>query len=218
MNRVVVIDYGMGNLHSVGKALEHVSDNISLAITADPDAIRNADRLIFPGVGAMRDCMAEIKRLRIDDLLREAKQEKPILGICVGMQAMLEFSEENNGVDCMGFFPGKVQRFQDDKTDEHVERLKVPHMGWNEVRQTDSHPMWSSIENNSRFYFVHSYYVKPDTSKESTATIVGETDYPFTFCSALAAKNIFAVQFHPEKSQNCGLQLLRNFLSWDGEQ
>lgn len=218
MNRVVVIDYGMGNLHSVGKALEHVSDNISLAITADPDAIRNADRLIFPGVGAMRDCMAEIKRLRIDDLLREAKQEKPILGICVGMQAMLEFSEENNGVDCMGFFPGKVQRFQDDKTDEHGERLKVPHMGWNEVRQTDSHPMWSSIENNSRFYFVHSYYVKPDTSKESTATIVGETDYPFTFCSALAAKNIFAVQFHPEKSQNCGLQLLRNFLSWDGEQ
>ena len=218
MNRVVVIDYGMGNLHSVGKALEHVSDNISLAITADPDAIRNADRLIFPGVGAMRDCMAEIKRLRIDDLLREAKQEKPILGICVGMQAMLEFSEENNGVDCMGFFPGKVQRFQDDKTDEHGERLKVPHMGWNEVRQTDSHPMWSSIENNSRFYFVHSYYVKPDTSKASTATIVGETDYPFTFCSALAAKNIFAVQFHPEKSQNCGLQLLRNFLSWDGEQ
>ena len=216
--KVSVIDYGMGNIHSVGKALEHVSDNISLAITADPDAIRNADRLIFPGVGAMRDCMAEIKRLRIDDLLREAKQEKPILGICVGMQAMLEFSEENNGVDCMGFFPGKVQRFQDDKTDEHGERLKVPHMGWNEVRQTDSHPMWSSIENNSRFYFVHSYYVKPDTSKESTATIVGETDYPFTFCSALAAKNIFAVQFHPEKSQNCGLQLLRNFLSWDGEQ
>ena len=212
MNRVVVIDYGMGNLHSVGKALEHVSDNISLAITADPDAIRNADRLIFPGVGAMRDCMAEIKRLRIDDLLREAKQEKPILGICVGMQAMLEFSEENNGVDCMGFFPGKVQRFQDDKTDEHGERLKVPHMGWNEVRQTDSHPMWSSIENNSRFYFVHSYYVKPDTSKESTATIVGETDYPFTFCSALAAKNIFAVQFHPEKSQAKGLHLYRNFL------
>tara|TARA_R110000772_G_scaffold34492_10_gene83633 strand:+ start:389 stop:1015 length:627 start_codon:yes stop_codon:yes gene_type:complete len=208
----------MGNLHSVGKALEHVGENISLAITADADKIRQADRLIFPGVGAMRDCMSEIKRLRIDELLREAKQQKPILGICVGMQAMMEFSEENNGVDCMGFFPGKVQRFKDDKTDENGEKLKVPHMGWNQVKQTQIHPMWKDIEDKSRFYFVHSYYVKPDTSKNDSATIAGETDYPFTFCSAIAAKNIFAVQFHPEKSQDCGLQLLKNFLTWDGEQ
>lgn len=218
MNRVVVIDYGMGNLHSVGKALEHIDENISLAITADANEIRAADRLIFPGVGAMRDCMSEIKRLRIDELLREAKQEKPILGICVGMQAMLEFSEENNGVDCMGFFPGKVQRFKDDNTDANGERLKVPHMGWNEVKQSEAHPMWQDIEDKSRFYFVHSYYVKPDTSINDTARIIGETDYPFTFCSAIAAKNIFAVQFHPEKSQDCGLQLLKNFLTWDGEQ
>lgn len=217
MNRVVVIDYGMGNLHSVGKALEHVGENISLSITADPQKIRDADRLIFPGVGAMRDCMAEIKRLRIDELLIQASQEKPILGICVGMQAMLSFSEENKGVDCIDLFPGTVKRFQENQVDETGDILKVPHMGWNEVKQTESHPMWQGIENNSRFYFVHSFYVAPDSNKENSANIIGESAYPLTFCSAIAAKNIFAVQFHPEKSQNVGLQLLNNFLSWDGE-
>jgi len=218
MNRVVVIDYGMGNLHSVGKALEHVGKNISLTITADPQQIRDADRLVFPGVGAMRDCMAEIKRLKIDELLKQARQEKPILGICVGMQAMLSFSEENNGVDCIGLFPGKVKRFQENQVDESGELLKVPHMGWNEVKQTVPHPMWQSVEDNSRFYFVHSFYVTPDTNQESSANIIGESIYSLPFCSAIAAKNIFAVQFHPEKSQNVGLQLLKNFLSWGGGQ
>ncbi len=218
MNRVVVIDYGMGNLHSVGKALEHVGDNISLTITADTQKIREADRLIFPGVGAMRDCIAEIKRLKIDDLLRQAGQEKPILGICVGMQAMLSFSEENHGVDCIDLFPGIVKCFQKNQLDDSGEILKVPHMGWNEVKQTKTHPMWQGIDNNSRFYFVHSFYAIPDIDQNNSANIVGESSYPLPFCSAMAAKNIFAVQFHPEKSQNVGLQLLKNFLSWDGRQ
>lgn len=218
MNKVVVIDYGMGNLHSVGKALEYVDENISLTITADAQQIQDADRLVFPGVGAMRDCMAEIKRLKIGELLKQARQEKPILGICVGMQAMLSFSEENNGVDCIGLFPGMVKRFQENQLDESGEILKVPHMGWNEVEQTTAHPMWQGIENNSRFYFVHSFYVEPVTGKEGSAKIVGESSYPLTFSSAIAAENIFAVQFHPEKSQNAGLQLLKNFLSWDGQQ
>lgn len=217
MNRVVVIDYGMGNLHSVGKALEHVDKNISLTITADAQQIRDADRLIFPGVGAMRDCTAEIKRLKIDELLKQARLEKPILGICVGMQAMLGFSEENNGVDCIGLFPGEVKRFQENQLDERGEILKVPHMGWNEVKQRSAHPMWQNIEDNSRFYFVHSFFVAPATGKEDSANIVGESSYPLPFSSAIAAENIFAVQFHPEKSQNVGLQLLKNFLSWDGQ-
>ena len=217
MNRVVVIDYGMGNLHSVGKAIEHVGENISLAITADAQQIRDADRLIFPGVGAMRDCMAEIKRLKIDELLVQARQEKPILGICVGMQAMLGFSEENNGVDCIGLFSGKVKRFDESLMDEDGELIKVPHMGWNEVKQTIDHPMWQGIENNSRFYFVHSYYVAPEMNKDNSAKIVGESSYSLSFCSALADKNIFAVQFHPEKSQNVGLNLLKNFLLWNGD-
>jgi len=207
----------MGNLHSVGKAIEHVGENISLAITADAQQIRDADRLIFPGVGAMRDCMAEIKRLKIDELLVQARQEKPILGICVGMQAMLGFSEENNGVDCIGLFSGKVKRFDESLMDEDGELIKVPHMGWNEVKQTIDHPMWQGIENNSRFYFVHSYYVAPEMNKDNSAKIVGESSYSLSFCSALADKNIFAVQFHPEKSQNVGLNLLKNFLLWNGD-
>jgi len=217
MNRVVVIDYGMGNLHSVGKALEHLDKNISLSITDDPTLIREADRLIFPGVGAIRDCMKEIRRHKIDILLNEARTEKPILGICVGMQAMMEFSEENNGVDCLGLFPGSVNGFKTGMHDENGDTLKVPHMGWNKVRQSMKHPMWNKIEDESRFYFVHSYFVTPDTKKQNSALVAGETEYPDTFCSALAAENIFAVQFHPEKSQDCGLQLLDNFLSWDGK-
>ncbi len=166
----------------------------------------------------MRDCMAEIKRLKIDELLKQARQEKPILGICVGMQAMLSFSEENKGVDCIGLFPGMVKRCRENQVDESGEILKVPHMGWNEVKQTSAHPMWQGIENNSRFYFVHSFYVEPDTGKEDSAKIVGESSYPLAFSSAIAAENIFAVQFHPEKSQDVGLQLLKNFLSWNGQE
>jgi glutamine amidotransferase len=212
MNRVAVIDYGMGNLHSVAKAVEHVGDNLHLSVTADEKTIMAADRIIFPGVGAMRDCMAEIRRLGLDEMLRRLVEDRPVLGICVGMQAMLDHSEENNGVDCIGLFGGNVKRFPGNMVDARGHRLKVPHMGWNEVRQTQSHHMWNDIADNSRFYFVHSYYVQPADASQ----VAGESDYPETFTVALAKPNVFAVQFHPEKSQQAGLQLYKNFLSWDG--
>jgi len=217
MTHVAVIDYGMGNLHSVAKALEHVGKRVGIAlqvsVTSDPEVLRSADRLVFPGVGAMRDCMAEIKRLCIDEILREQVKLKPVLAICVGMQALMLRSEENGGVDCIGLFAGQVRRFAEQQKDINGEHLKVPHMGWNRVRQTFAHPMWQGIADNERFYFVHSYYVVP----EAKAEIVGECDYPTPFCAALAHRNIFAVQFHPEKSQTNGLQLLQNFLTWSGQ-
>ena len=217
MTHVAVIDYGMGNLHSVAKALEFVGRRagtaLKVSVTSDPAVMQAADRLVFPGVGAMRDCMAEIKRLCIDEILREQSRKKPVLAICVGMQALLQHSEENGGVDCIGLFAGKVVRFAEHLVDAAGEQLKVPHMGWNRVRQVRAHPMWQGIEDGGRFYFVHSYHVLPASPNE----VFGETDYPQPFCSALAHKNIFAVQFHPEKSQENGLQLLQNFLAWDGQ-
>lgn len=217
MSHVAVIDYGMGNLHSVAKALEFVGrragTTLKVSVTSDPAVMQAADRLVFPGVGAMRDCMAEIKHLCIDEILREQSRKKPVLAICVGMQALLQHSEENGGVDCIGLFAGKVLRFAEHLVDAAGEQLKVPHMGWNRVRQVRAHPMWQGIEDGGRFYFVHSYHVLPASPNE----VFGETDYPQPFCSALAHKNIFAVQFHPEKSQENGLQLLQNFLGWDGQ-
>jgi len=217
MTHVAVIDYGMGNLHSVAKALEHVGKRAGVAlkvdVTADPDILTKADRLVFPGVGAMRDCMSEIRHLCIDEILREQVRVKPVLAICVGMQALMQSSEENGGVECISLFGGRVRRFEEGQVDAHGEQLKVPHMGWNRVRQTIDHPMWQGIANNDRFYFVHSYFVDP----EAKAEIAGLTDYPTPFCSALTHKNIFAVQFHPEKSQHNGLQLLENFLGWSGQ-
>lgn len=217
MTSVAVIDYGMGNLHSVAKAIEHVGKSagvsLQVVVTADPALIRAADRLVFPGVGAIRDCMAEIRKLQIDALLREQVKEKPVLAICVGMQAMLQRSEENGGVDCIGLFTGQVKRFADNAKDAQGSVLKVPHMGWNRVRHTGSHPLWAGIPDNEHFYFVHSYYVEPAVPAE----VVGESEYPSAFCAALARKNVFAAQFHPEKSQRNGLQLYRNFLSWNGE-
>jgi len=217
MTHVAVIDYGMGNLHSVAKALEHVGKRAGVAlqvsVTSDPAVLRAADRLVFPGVGAMRDCMAEIRRLCIDEILREQVRVKPVLAICVGMQALMLRSEENGGVDCIGLFAGQVRRFDERAVDAAGNPLKVPHMGWNRVHQTRPHPMWRGIADNERFYFVHSYFVVP----EAVAEVAGETDYPMPFCAALAHRNVFAVQFHPEKSQANGLQLLENFLSWNGQ-
>lgn len=217
MTHVAVIDYGMGNLHSVAKAIEHVGARANVAlkvsVTADPSVLKQADRLVFPGVGAMRDCMAEIRRLNIDTILREQVREKPVLAICVGMQALLERSEENGGVDCIGLFKGQVRHFGHDLRDASGAPLKVPHMGWNRVHQTRPHPMWKGIADNERFYFVHSYFVVP----EAVAEVAGETNYPMPFCAAMAHRNVFAVQFHPEKSQANGLQLLENFLSWNGQ-
>jgi glutamine amidotransferase len=210
---VAVIDYGMGNLHSVASALQLVGDNVEVRVTADAQQILSADRVIFPGVGAIRDCMAEIIRLGIDEIVSEAMKEKPLLAICVGMQALMDSSEENGGVDCLGIFPGKVRFFGDPLQDANGQKLKVPHMGWNQVHQTAAHPLWQGIEQDSRFYFVHSYYVDSTDASLLAAT----TDYGVNINAALSRDNIFAAQFHPEKSSPAGLQLLKNFLQWDGQ-
>ncbi|WP_286240866.1 imidazole glycerol phosphate synthase subunit HisH [Neptuniibacter halophilus] len=213
MSTVAVIDYGMGNLHSVAKALEFVQPGVEVWVTADPERVASADRVILPGVGAMRDCMAEILRAGVDKEVTDAiNSGKPFLGICVGMQALLQRSEENGGVDCLAHFDGEVKYFGDDLREEG-DRLKVPHMGWNEVAQMIDHPLWSEIEDGSRFYFVHSYYVQ----SEQRDLVAGVCRYGLQFDVALARDNVFAVQFHPEKSSKAGLQLLKNFLNWDGK-
>lgn len=213
MSSVAVIDYGMGNLHSVAKALEFVEPGVEVRVTSDPALVASADRVILPGVGAMRDCIAEMLRAGVDKEVTDAiNSGKPFLGICVGMQALLERSEENDGVDCLSHFKGSVNYFGDDLAEEG-ERLKVPHMGWNEVAQMDDHPLWNEIEDGSRFYFVHSYFV----TAEERDLVSGVCRYGQQFDVALARDNVFAVQFHPEKSSKAGLQLLKNFLNWDGK-
>ncbi len=209
--RVAVIDYGMGNLHSVESALQHAG-NCDVVVTHDAAVVAAADRVVFPGVGAIGDCMAEIKRLGFDRLISEVVASgKPLLGICVGMQAMMEGSEESGGTECLGLFEGVVQRFPGG-VDKQGNTLKIPHMGWNTVQQTMRHPLWYGIENNARFYFVHSYCVTP-TKPEAQA---GGCEYGLPFAAAIARDNIFATQFHPEKSHDSGLQLLTNFLNWNG--
>lgn len=210
VSNVAVIDYGMGNLHSVAKALEHVGAQ-SVLVTSDAEAILAADRVLLPGVGAIRDCVAELRRLGLDKVVRQVAGEKPLLGICVGMQMLLERSEENGGVDALGLFPGQVRYFGDDLR-EGEQRLKVPHMGWDQVKQTIDHPLWHRIDQDARFYFVHSYYAEPGRQNQ----LAGRCHYGVDFAAALADDNVFATQFHPEKSHTNGLQLLQNFLAWDG--
>lgn len=209
---IAIIDYGMGNLHSAAKAIEHVAPDAEVLITSDIQSIKDADRVVFPGVGAIGDCMAEIQRLGFDTLVPELVNEKPMLAICVGMQALMTHSEENNGVDCIGLIPGHVVFFGDQLTDKDGTRLKVPHMGWNNVHQSGAHSMWQGIEQDSRFYFVHSYYVEADRA----TAVAGKTDYGVELISAMSMPNLFSVQFHPEKSHEMGLQLLRNFVTWNG--
>ncbi|KAF0192395.1 MAG: glutamine amidotransferase [Gammaproteobacteria bacterium] len=211
MATTVVIDYGMGNLRSVSKALEHVSEGSRIEITSDPGRVRQADRVVLPGVGALRDCMTELARLELIPAIRDVLRTRPFLGICLGMQALLDFSDENDGTPGLGVIAGAVKRFGD-ATNAAGARLKVPHMGWSPVDQVGTHPLWKDIATGSRFYFVHSYYVVPDDTRDVAAT----TGYGETFASALARDNIFAVQFHPEKSQQAGLTLLANFLRWNG--
>lgn len=210
---VAVIDYGMGNLHSAAKALETVAPEAQVIVTSDAGKILSVDRVVFPGVGAIRDCMGEILRLGLDDVVREAAQTKPLLGICVGMQSLMTRSEENGGVDGLNLFSGQVKFFGDNLRDAHGEKLKVPHMGWNQVQQTRPHPLWKNIADASRFYFVHSYYIRLDDEKLMT----GRCEYGVPFTAALGRENVFAVQFHPEKSQKAGLTLLKNFMAWDGQ-
>ncbi|MEO1901080.1 MAG: imidazole glycerol phosphate synthase subunit HisH [Alcanivorax sp.] len=208
---VAVVDYGMGNLHSAGKALEKMAaDGQRIHITGDPDALRAADRVVFPGVGAIRDCIKVITETGLDRAILDAiDAHKPVLGICVGMQAMMDHSEENDGVDCLGVFAGRV-RFFGEQYGETGGRLKVPHMGWNQVRQTVDHPLWDGIDDNSRFYFVHSYCAVEVPEEE----MAGRCEYGLPFAAAVAKHNVFAVQFHPEKSADAGLRLLGNFLRW----
>lgn len=210
MSSVAIIDYGMGNLHSIAKALQHADRSVSVMVTDEPAAILRADRVVFPGVGAIRDCMEALRARRLAPVLREAAASRPLLGICLGMQALLDVSEENEGTACLGLLPGRVVRFADGLVDARGQPLKIPHMGWNRVQPRIDHPVWAGIEAGSWFYFVHSYHAVP----AETADIVGTADYPVPFAAALARGNLFAVQFHPEKSQAAGLRLLANFLSW----
>ncbi|HEY7884020.1 MAG TPA: imidazole glycerol phosphate synthase subunit HisH [Cellvibrionaceae bacterium] len=208
---VAVIDYGMGNLHSVASALGKVCDQ-QVVVTDNPALVQAADRVIFPGVGAIGDCMGEIRRLGFDTLLKQqVASGKPVLGICVGMQALMTHSEESGGTDCINLLPGQVKFFGNNLQEQGV-TLKVPHMGWNQVAQSP-HPLWASIENNSRFYFVHSFYVDALPPEQ----VLGSCHYGVDFCAATGRDNLFAVQFHPEKSHTSGLQLLHNFVRWNGK-
>ncbi len=210
---IAVVDYGMGNLRSVAKALEHVAPQLNVVVTSEPDVVAQAGRVVFPGVGAMGDCMRELAVRGLAGAVREAARSKPFLGICLGMQMLFEHSEEGD-VAGLGILPGQVRRFPESlAVPEHGGRLKIPHMGWNQVYPVRPHPLWCGLTDGARFYFVHSYYVEPAQDAHLGAT----TDYVFSFASAVAADNVFAVQFHPEKSQQAGLALLGNFVEWNGK-
>jgi len=213
MATVAVIDYGMGNLHSIEKALKSVSPESTVHVTADKELILSADHIVFPGVGAIRDCMAALRETGLDKTIIEIASSKPILGICIGMQALLQHSEENGGVECLGLLPGNVIKFPSKMLDSHGDKLKIPHMGWNQVNNNGKNPLFEGIPQDERFYFVHSYHASQVDAKFVSAY----SAYPDDFPCALQSNNIVAVQFHPEKSQHAGLQLLKNFLNWDGQ-
>ena len=217
MSTVAVIDYGMGNLRSVAQAVmaaAHGTD-IKVVITADPQVVDAAERVVLPGQGAMRDCMRELHDSGIMPSVLHAAAHKPLFGVCVGMQMLLDHSEEGHGpegTDCLGLIPGRVRRFQlAGQRQPDGSLYKVPQMGWNQVFQTRPHPLWAGVPEGSHFYFVHSFYAQPSDARHSA----GETDYGQRFTSALARDNIFATQFHPEKSAAQGLTLYRNFLHWN---
>ncbi len=209
MTRVAIIDYGMGNLRSVAKAIEHVAPEADVVVSSDPREVSSADRVVFPGQGAMPDCTRELDARGLRSVVLEAAANKPFLGICIGLQMLFRHSEEGD-VPGLGLFAGDVKHFDNPIDRETGARLKVPHMGWNGVRQTRPHALWSGIGDDERFYFVHSYFVLP----EESALTVGCTDYGSAFTSAIARDNIFAVQFHPEKSAHAGLRLLAHFIGW----
>lgn len=211
MSRVVVLDYGSSNLRSVAKALETVSNRgDQVVISNDADTILAADRVVFPGQGAIGQCMQSLQQQELDDVIRESIQSKPFLGICLGLQSLMDHSAEDGGIAGLGVIPGKVLRFESNVKDDDGVLCKIPSMGWNQVFQTQQHPLWNGIEDGSRFYFVHSYYVEPEMESD----IAGETDYICRYTSVAARDNFFATQFHPEKSQHDGLALLKNFINW----
>ena len=208
--KIAVIDYGMGNLRSVSKAIEHVADDAQVRVTDDHQYIKRADRVVFPGQGAARDCMAAIGDHHLNQAVLEAARNKPFFGICMGLQVLMGHSEENSGTDLLGLFPGNVKRFDGTAIGDNGLPLKVPHMGWSPVDQRQEHALWKGIEDATRFYFVHSYRVVPQDPSLQAAS----TDYGVRFTSAIARDNLFATQFHPEKSADAGLRLLKNFVEW----
>ncbi len=210
-HRIAVLDYGMGNLRSVSKAIEHVAGDAEVRVTDDHEFIQQADRIVFPGQGAARDCMTAIGDHHLNQAILEAAREKPFLGICMGLQVLMQHSQENDGTDLLGIFDGDVIRFEGKAIGDNGLPLKIPHMGWSPVDQASDHPLWNGIDSGSRFYFVHSYHVMPENEALTAAT----TDYGVRFTSAISHEKLFAVQFHPEKSADAGLQLLENFVNWD---
>jgi glutamine amidotransferase len=207
---IAIVDYGMGNLRSVAKALEHVAPRVDVRVTSDPAVVRAADRVVFPGQGAMPDCMRYLRESGLEAAVRDAAEDKPLLAVCIGEQMLFERSEEGNTMG-LGLFPGEVVRFRDEAMhDTDGTRLKVPHMGWNRVQQVRRHALWRGVPDQSWFYFVHSYYVVPRDAALST----GISDYGGGFTCAVARDNIFATQFHPEKSADAGLRIYENFSQW----
>jgi len=208
---IAVIDYGMGNLRSVVKALEFVAQkDAKVVLTDNPQRVASADRVVFPGQGAARDCMLALNEHGLDEVVRKAAAEKPFLGICMGLQVLMTHSEENGGTDLLNLYSGEVKHFPRDFPSRG---MKIPHMGWNTLHEVRPHPLFADIPDGSHFYFVHSYYVAP----EDTSLMVGETDYGIKYAAAIARENVFAIQCHPEKSAEHGLQLLKNFIHWDGQ-
>lgn len=211
MNKIVVVDYGMGNVRSVAQALRAVAPEAEVLISGSIADIQSADRLVLPGQGAMPDCMCSLQESGVQDALLRAAREKPLFGVCVGEQMLFEISAEGN-TPCLGLLPGKVVRFDlSGQLQEDGSRYKVPQMGWNRVHQTQAHPLWNGIADDSYFYFVHSYFVQAEQEQD----VVGTTEYGQVFTSAVARENIFATQFHPEKSAAAGLQLYKNFVHWN---
>lgn len=209
MTDIAVVDYGMGNLHSVATRLAQAAPGRQVSITSDPAIVAGAERVVFPGQGAMPDCMRELDAHGLRAAVIDAAHTKPFLGICIGLQMLFERSEEGD-VACLGLLPGQVRRFANGMTTAAGQRVKVPHMGWNRVRQAGAHPLWQGVASEAHFYYVHSFYVEsPDP-----ALTAGTSDYPAPFTCAIARENVFAVQFHPEKSGADGLKLLENFVGW----
>lgn len=207
---IVVVDLGTGNLRSVAKAVEHVAPKHEVIISHLPEVIERAERVVLPGQGAIGTWMKQVEtQHHLSQVLKDAIETRPVLGICVGMQALFEHSEEDGGTNCLNIIKGKVKRFPNNMQDQHG-ALKIPQMGWNMVSQKLDHPCWAGIEDNARFYFANSYYAIADNPEH----IAGKCEYGLPFCAAAAKGNLFAVQFHPEKSQHSGLKLIENFVNW----